>query len=49
MDFEEGGVEINEIHHDIKLVCTCDWKASSCIEGFEYIFYKYANETYTFL
>ena len=32
-DFAEGGVDINDIHHDILLVCTCDWKASACIEG----------------
>ena len=32
-DFAEEGVDINDIHHDILLVCSCDWKASVCIEG----------------
>ena len=32
-DWAQNGVEINDIHHEIMLVCTCDWKASVCIEG----------------
>ena len=32
-DMKENGVEINEINHKIHLVCSCDWKASACIEG----------------
>ena len=32
-DMAEEGVDINDIHHDILLACTCDWKGSACIEG----------------
>ena len=32
-DMAQTGVYINDIHHKIHVVCSCDWKASSCIEG----------------
>ena len=43
MDFEEGGVEINDIHHDIKLIFKSDWKVSACIEGFTNYFVLIAD------
>ena len=30
---EENGYHFEGIHHDIQIVCCCDWKAGACIEG----------------
>ena len=32
-DLKKSGLDIEGIHHDIHIVCCCDWKAGACIEG----------------
>ena len=33
---EETGLMIEGVHHEIQLVCCCDWKAAAVIKGKEY-------------
>ena len=32
-DLNENGLYIKGIHHQIEVVCCCDWKAGACLEG----------------
>ena len=32
-NLNEYGFEFEGIHHDITVICCCDWKAGACIEG----------------
>ena len=32
-DLNNNGFNIDGVHHKMDIKCTCDWKASSCIEG----------------
>ena len=32
-DLQENGYYFEGIHHEIIIVCCCDWKAGACIEG----------------
>ena len=32
-ELQQNGFDFEGIHHDIKIVSCCDWKAGACIEG----------------
>ena len=32
-DINTHGMEFGGIHHQVLVVCCCDWKAGACIEG----------------
>ena len=33
MYLQEHGFKFEGVHHDIKIICCCDWKVGACIEG----------------
>ena len=37
-EIQENGFDFQGVHHDIKIVSCCDWKAGACIEG-QYIWF----------
>ena len=32
-DIEQNGINIGGVPHDIRNVCTCDWKGAALLEG----------------
>ena len=33
-NIQDNGFQFEGIHHDIRILSCCDWKAGACIEGF---------------